>query len=89
MGKRDALTSRKGERSHHRKLPIAKPEAAATVTVGQDEFEQLRAFKLALTSPLRLGLTFNVSDAQEKVELARRLWAGGYHESLRAPEAAN
>ena len=89
MSTRTRITSRKGERSHHRKLPIAKPEATATVTVGQDEFQQLRAFKLALTSPLRLGLTFNVSDAQEKVELARRLWAGGYHESLRAPEAAN
>ena len=59
------------------------------MTVGQDEFEQLRAFKLALTSPLRLGLTFDVSDAQEKVELARRLWAGGYHESLRELRDAN
>ena len=75
--------------SHHKATPIAKPEAAATVTVALAELQRLRAFEQALTSPLALGMTFNMNDAAEKRELARQLWMGDYKESLCELRRAN
>ena len=89
MSTRTRITSRKGERSHHKATPIAKPEAAATVTVALAELQRLRAFEQALTSPLALGMTFNMNDAAEKRELARQLWMGDYKESLCELRRAN
>ena len=60
------MTSRKGERSHRKATPIAKPEAAATVTVALAELQRLRAFEQALTSPLALGMTSNMNDAASR-----------------------
>ena len=89
MSTRTRITSRKGERSHHKATPIAKPEAAATVTVALAELQRLRALEQALTSPLALGMTFNMNDAAEKRELARQLWMGDYKESLCELRRAN
>ena len=79
-----------GGRIHKRKAAVLEhnPVTAALLS-DHDELQQLRAWKLALLAPLDGAQTFDMEHADEKVELARQLWLGGYAKSLLALRAAN
>ena len=68
-----------GGRIHKRKAAVLEhnPVTAALLS-DHDELQQLRAWKLALLAPLDGAQTFDMEHADEKVELARQLWLGGY-----------
>lgn len=84
------LSQRKGVAHRKRKLDAVEHDSAtATMLSNLAELQELRAFKEAVLSPLVGGLTFDLNCAEEKVELARQLWRGGYAESLSAMRDAN
>ena len=84
------LSQRKGVAHRKRKSEEVEHDLASAAMLSDlAELQELRAFKEAVLSPLAGGHTFDLNCAEEKVELARQLWRGGYAESLSAMRDAN
>ena len=69
--------------------PSDADDGAAAVESAILELSELRLWRSALLTPVELDAASDLSNADEKVQLAHRLWSGGYLESMTMLREAN
>ena len=63
--------------------PSDADDGAAAVESAILELSELRLWRSALLTPVEPAAASDLSTADEKVQLGRRLWSGGYHASMK------
>lgn len=74
----------KGAAHKRKQSPSVLNPTDMSMLADHEELLELRAWRDALLEPLNAFDTFDLNHADQKVEIARQLWLGGYDESLQA-----